>query len=94
MFVSTNEGFWITFPNKITVSVQIGELHYCNSQKISNHWESSDAELAIYTGETTGIVWLTREFAMDCFNTHINNDVIGKADVIVIARAIEWASKQ
>ncbi len=94
MFVSTKEGFWITFPNGITVSVQISGLHYCSAEKVSDHWESPDAEIAIYTGNEAGIGWLTKEFASECYNLEIDDDVIGRTDTAVVAKAIEWAAKQ
>jgi len=55
--ITRNKGFGMTFPNGLTISVQVGNMNYCSRKDPSALWdaeiqmkvvESTDAEIAIW----------------------------------------------
>ncbi len=93
MFVSRKEGLNIKFENGLSVSLQMGEGHYCTKQKITDHFiRAENAELAVINTETNQLI--TRDFMKQVYNTEINDDVVGHVDYDVFIEAMLWARKQ
>lgn len=101
MFAITGgKGFQITFPNKITISVQFGPGNYCEhydgdilafmKDPPANH-KSKDAEVALFT---TGGRWLTREACRDCGIEDPGDDVMARVDADTVVLLIGWAAQQ
>lgn len=68
--VTGNKGFQMKFENGWTISVQFGYGNYCDNRnhpdgfdfaKGLNAVQSSDAEIAIWSGDTWGSEWYTFE---------------------------------
>lgn len=85
--ICDNKGFYITFGNGITVSVQFGAGNYCRNRTSfasdNKGRECADAEVAIWdkNGE-----WITQEY--DPNSTDV---VMGYVDPDEIAKIIAWA---
>ena len=80
------EGFQVTFDNRVTVSVQFGEFHYCGQRRNRTPGECGTAEVAII-GKDGG--WLTREWRRGC-----GDDVEGRQSPKDVLNALKWAEKQ
>lgn len=93
-FKSYNGGFWITFKNGVTISVQFGYGNYClnrNTDELLKELkigkmeikECPNAEIAIWDKDG----WLTSEFK------GYDDDVQGWVTPEDLLKVIKWASK-
>ena len=94
--ITKNKGIHITFPNKVTVSIQFGPENYCdnirylgNRNRVEENnpkgYQSNTAEIAIWDGDNK---WLIREF-----DPTANDDVIGYVTPDKVVEALVWAQK-
>ena len=92
--ICSGKGFHITFKNDVTVSVQFGvasysehhddDLSMIGKEKEHRHWESIDAEVAMWDKEGT---WITKEyFKDDC------DDVYGWVTPDELPELLAWAA--
>ena len=79
--ITRNKGFGMTFPNGLTISVQVGNMNYCSRKDNAAKWdaemqmetvESTDAEIAIWDKEGT---WFN--FGNDNVKGWVSTDEVG-----------------
>lgn len=80
--ITRNKGFQLTFENKLTISVQIGNMNYCSRKSMFAAYdqemkmeivESKDAEIAIWDDKNN---WF--DFGSDTVKGHVSVDDIGQ----------------
>jgi hypothetical protein len=100
--ITYNKGFYLTFANGITISVQWGHSNYCDNRDVSYKAlvateaghpvpESKTAEIAIWDKKRR---WITKKANRALRRPAINDDVIGYLSPEEVARFIAWAARQ
>ena len=82
-----NKGFSMTFENGFRISVQWGTMNYCQRKEFtelgieqkSDHWESSSAEIAVFS-PNGGMLPITE---MDTVAGWLSTDQVAKVITIV-----------
>jgi hypothetical protein len=89
--ITGSKGFQITFPNKVTVSVQFGPRNYCDNYN-SPLWsiqplerlDSNTAEVVIFHKGHKD--WLTKEYLDE------GDDVLGYQTPDDVLKILNWAA--
>lgn len=82
--ITGNKGFWLTFANGYTVSVQFGYGNYCSNYDKTNFEDSETAEVAIWNAAGN---WVKHP-------DHPADDVIGYQTTTQVLLIMGWAESQ
>lgn len=105
--ICLQDGFQMTFPNGVVVSVQFGAMHYCEARDVDallnrapgmplmkGSHQSPDAEVGIFLDGKPGDTWRSRVWLTKQWRPDLLDDVAGWLTPVDVLDALARAAKK
>jgi len=93
-FQADGEGFWITFPNGVTVSVRFGKGHYCSNRPSKyGIGDTIPASRSECPNSEVAILDKRGDFIVNKYQEDRANIVLSYVSPMELMDILDWASK-